>query len=56
MTYIEERKIREDKALKLIEEMKKYGIFPITQHPDYQVDVAFDVDDIVEFLEKRKQK
>lgn len=28
----------------------KYNIYPITQHPDYQQDLAYDIDDVIDII------
>ena len=40
----------------LIQKMKDIGCYPITQHPDYEQDMAFDIDDIIELIESLKEK
>ena len=47
-----ERKYQ-DKREKLIQELEVLGSFPITQHPSYEQDTAYDIDDIIELLEKK---
>ena len=53
----EEEKARQDiyfsKREKLTQELEALGSFPITQHPDYEQDTAYDIDDIIELLEKK---
>ena len=43
----------QEKREKLIEMLELQGSFPITQHPSYEQDTAFDIDDIIELLEKK---
>jgi len=50
-----ERKYQE-KRDQLIEMLELQGSFPITQHPDYEQDTAFDIDDIIELLENQKEQ
>ena len=39
----------------LIQKMKDMGAYPITQHPDYEQDIAFDIDDICDLLVSLKK-
>ena len=52
----EEEKAREAahnaKREKITKMFRELGSYPITQHPDYQQDIAFDIDDIVELFEE----
>ena len=50
-TWKEQEAIIEAKALKLREDFKALGIYPITQHPDYSNGPVYDINDIVEYLE-----
>ncbi len=56
MTYKEMEETQEVKRKELLTKMRKIGCYPITQHPDYENDSAFDVDDIIEFVEKLKEQ
>ncbi len=31
--------------------MKEINLYPVTQHPDYENDHAYDIDDIIEVME-----
>ena len=35
----------------LVEFGKEIGVFSIIQHPDYEQDIAYDIDDVLELLE-----
>lgn len=50
MTYKEMEEIRIAEAKVIREMMEKLGCVPITQHPDYEQDVAYDIDDIAELV------
>ena len=51
MTYKELQEETDKKALELMEKLKELSIYPVTQHPDYSDGPAYDIDDIVEYLE-----
>ncbi len=54
MTYLEMLEKEKVKREELTVKLKEAGIYPITQHPDYSNGPAYDIDDIVEFLETLK--
>ena len=51
MTYLELQEREKVKREALTVKLKEAGIYPVTQHPDYSNGPAYDIDDIVEFLE-----
>ncbi|MCK5537810.1 MAG: hypothetical protein KAI79_13370 [Bacteroidales bacterium] len=36
----------------LEEALKLPGLYPITQHPDYQMDIAYDIDDVKDLIKE----
>jgi len=54
MAYSEYQKETDRKQNELRESLRKIGIHPITQHPDYEYDLAYDIDDIVDYIEHLK--
>ena len=56
MTYREQEKIQEEKRDRFIAAMREAGSYPITQHPSYEQDIAFDIDDIIEYIESKEEK
>jgi len=54
MTHSEFQKETDRKQNELRESLRKIGIRPIVQHPDYEHDLAYDIDDIVDYIEHLK--
>jgi len=55
MTYQETQEIQKDKRQLLYASMKELGLYPITQHPSYEEDLAYDIDDVIELMETIQQ-
>ncbi len=51
MTYLELQERENVKREALTVKLEEQGIYPVTQHPDYHNGPAYDIDDIVEYLE-----
>ena len=50
------QEIEDAKRTELIEKFRLLGCFTITQHPDYEQDMAFGIDDIIELLEIQEER
>ena len=46
----------DEKRDKLTEMFRAQSSFPVTQHPDYQQDIVYEIDDIIELVEALEKK